>query len=143
MGQRAQIVGIAEVDEFVVDELVIGNLPTLDNCECAPAIIGLQPLLPIICALLGKRQTDCVIGSVVPLVFHVKEVLEPLPRLLGGRRAQSLVIFHRGSLGGLITAVGLAPCLEFPLGIEGLYDTTLRHLEQWSSQTAEESLLKE
>ena len=103
MRQRANIVGIAEVNEFIVNKSGIENGAIFRRNECTLGVIGSQPAFAIIGALLVKGKTNGLIRLFIPFVFEFVKLFKPLTCFCRRARAQAFVIFECPSFDSLFT----------------------------------------
>ena len=61
MRQASNVICITEVNQFIIDELRVGNLNTSSNLKNTLRIIGRQPALAVICTLLTESQRETII----------------------------------------------------------------------------------
>ena len=104
------------MNELVVNETGITDMPTGTNVQNTPSIIATQPLLTVITALLVERQGNGIVRLLVPIILDLRQLLKPLTSLLLRARAQTLIILERPSSSAL--TLSRTPPIQLTLRIE-------------------------
>lgn len=140
MGEGADIVGVAEMDELAVDEFRIGSYWVCSrHLHGRIGLVVDEPLLSVVGPLLIKGEREGLVRGVVPHVFDFVEFFEPLSSLGGRGRAQPLVILDVPAGHGIRGPPGV----QFLGRVKGVDRRALGDFEEGRLERTQKSLLKE
>ena len=115
---------VAEVDQILVDEVIVGNPVTRGHQR--RTVVALQPLLAVVRTLLVEGQVNRLVSLVIVLEANRIHLAEVVLSLIACRGTQSLVVLHLPALGSLTCTPLLVLILRVEdsglLGLIGLDD---------------------